>query len=372
MRIKQKDVPVRLRRIVAQHLESIRQSKIGQNTQDLYLGEEVCPIYRPDLEKPAYYEFQVLKATRENLDSRKDLVNGIRKINFSPLGGFRATFITPDIEKDSQVFGIDRLSSDKQGFILVSSGEHDFPIPHWSLESMPPSVFLESKAISQKKKLAKVYKIDSLTYLGEDSNGEEIDHLGDMPALIKGLPSDLAKYEGKITSSYSSQVFSKYRSMDDSTGNRPSKIINRGAKSPELKFLGSDWKTLKKEFNTSFKPMLEMVKKSARSVWEIEDVIEKMGEGIIAGEIFNLVPIEKKFTVEISGEAAEFVKTRIVKRPEGNSVVELHTTKMPFNREVDLIVEFNYGGDFKEKVNLFVVNGDTPSESNTNDKTEDI
>lgn len=366
MRIKQNEVPIRLRRIVAQHLESIRFSKIGENSQDLYLGEEVCPLYRPDMEKPAYYEFQILKATRENLDNRKDLISGIRKYNFSTLGGIRATYLSPGIDRDLKDFGITRLTPNVQGFIIISTGEHDFPISHWSLESVPPSIFLEEKAISKKKKIEKIYKVDSLSYVGEDSTGNEVEHLGNKPSLIKGLPEDLTKFEGRISSSMSySPMTYKFRSLDDSSNNRPSRMVNRGAKPLELNFIGDSWENLKKEFATSFKPLLNMLANNAKKEWEMQYLIEKMGEGIIAEETFYLAPLEKKFSVEVSGEAAGFVKTRIVKRPEGNSVVELNTTELPFNRETDLIVEFNYGG-FKEKINLFIVNSSTPSEEKSN------
>lgn len=371
MRIKQREVPIRLRRIVAEHLESIRMSKMGKNTQDLYLGEEVCPIYRPDMEKPAYYEFQLLKATREKVDNRWSLVSGVGKINDTTLGGRKAIYYTREIEKDLKKYGIHKLRSNVQGFIIVSAGEHDFPIPHWSLETEAPSLLLESKAISQKKKLVKMYKVDSLAYLGEDENGKEIDHLGDIPPLLKGLPDDLAKFEGRISSSVSAEKRTKDHSQDDSTVSRSTRVVSRGAKPYDFTIEGGDWQTLKKQFKSSFKPMLEMLSNSAKEVWVMQKMIEEMGEGIIAGETFYLAPLEKKFAVTISGDASEFVKTRIVQRPDGNSVVGLTTTKLPFNQETDLVVEFNYGGGFTEKVNLFVVNRDTPTESINNDKTEE-
>lgn len=371
MRIKQKDVPIKFRRIAIDHLESIRNSQIGLNTQDLYLGDDVCPIYRADIDSAAYYEFQVLKATRENVDNRKDLLSDVKKINLFTETGFKAVYSTPDaLKKLKDVVDV-RLLDDVQGFIMVSAGKHDFPVPHWSLESAPPSFYIEHEANSLRKKLSKIFKVDTLAYLGEDANGEEIAHLGSIPPVIKGLPVDLKEFEGVISSSVSDLRSSKNRFMDDSHKLSQGRTINRGPKPKDFTFVESTWKTLKKEFKTSFKPMLEMLKANAKTTWDTQIMIEEMGEGIIAGQVFNIAPLEKEFTVEISGEAAEFVVLRVVKRQGGFSVIELSTTELPFERESNLTVVLNYEKNYQEKINLFVVNKTAPSGSINNIKTEE-
>lgn len=372
MRIKQKDVPIRIRRIAANHLESIRNSKIGLNTQDLYLGDSVCPIYRPDLKEPAYYEFQVLKATRKNVDDRSDLVKDVKKINLFTESGHKAIYGTPGILEKLQGITNKRLFDNVQGFIVVSTDAHDFPIPHWSLESIPPSLEIDNRSNLLGKKVSKVFKVDALAYLGEDRNGEEITHLGEMPSLVKGLPKNLKSFDGKISSSISELRTPLKRFLDDSNKLTQGKTIKRGPQPINLSFVDKSWVPFKAEFKSSFEPALELLGDKAKEVWDMQAKIEEMGEGIIAGEVFNIIPLEKDFTVELGGDASPYVVLRVVKRLEELPAIELTTKKLPVEGELDLTVVLTYGKDYQEKINLFVVNDTTPTESFNNINKEEL
>lgn len=363
MRIKQKEVPMRFRRIAAERLESIRDNKQVLNAEDLYLGDEVCPIYRPDIDSPAYYEFQVHKATRENVDNRKDLLSGVGKLNLFTDDGYKAVYSTPKAWEKLKEVANTKLLDSVQGFIVVAAGGHDFPIPHWSLDSNPPSFDIEIEATKLKKKLAKVYKVDSLTYLGEDAAGNEIVHIGNMPALLKDFPTDLKKFQDTINSSVTQPNDPKIRFLDDSHKPNSEKTIDTGPSTPEFTFEGAKWEILKKSFKSSYAPLLAMLQDQAKDAWDIQLLIEKMGEGIIAGQVFNVVPLEKEFTVEVSGEAAAFVVLRVVKRPGGFSVIELRASTLPVEHELDLILQLTYGKAYQEQINLFVVNETAASES---------
>ena len=59
MSIELAKVPAPIRRKAAQHLESIRGTPMAPNAANARLADEVWPIYRPDLEEVAYYEFSV-------------------------------------------------------------------------------------------------------------------------------------------------------------------------------------------------------------------------------------------------------------------------------------------------------------------------
>lgn len=371
MKINQKEVPIKFRRIAAQHLESIRGTKLGQNTEDLYLADEVCPIFRPDLKEPAYYEFSVQKATREKVDGRKDLVKNVRKLNLYSEDFPKAVYGTPGAALDSKRFKDLKFENHTQGFIIVSTGTHDFPISHWSLESASPSDLIEKEAKEQKKKVARIYKIDSLSYLGEDEKETQIALLGNTPLLPQGLPENLEKFEGQISSSVT-EFDPNQRELDDSHRGKPGKTVNRGPKPKEYKFLPFKWNDFKKQFNESLSPMLKILSKNAKQVWDLQDLIEKMGEGVISGQVYNIAVLESEFTFEVSGKAADFVKIRVVKRPGNLPVLEVQSKKLPFDGEAELNIDISYGKVGRETVKLFIVNEDSPSETNSNITNEEL
>lgn len=370
MKVHQSSLPIRLRRIAAEHLESIRETQIGLNTKDLYLGEDVIPIYRADIKEPAYYEFHVFKATRENLDGRKDLLDSIKKININHGNVLKNVFVTPGFVSKEDFDLYNRIQKDIQGFIIISTDRHDFPINHWSLESQPPSFNLMELALTKKSSISKIYKVDNLAYLAEDEKGNEIAVLGEVPKIIKGMPSDISKYKGIINSSVSEQKKLNNQRYDDSSKVSQGRTIKKGPKPLDIKFESSNWIELKKYFNSDLKPMLDQLKQQASESWEIQEMIEKMGDGIIAGKVYNLIPLEKEYSVSFSGEAIDFIKQRVVKRPNGYSVVEIQTTQLPVNHELSFTATLNYNNKTKEEVNLFIVNSNAPSESISNIKFE--
>ena len=51
MRVPMKEVPLQVRRIAAQHLESLRGTVIMYGAEAAQLGDHAVPIYRPDIER---------------------------------------------------------------------------------------------------------------------------------------------------------------------------------------------------------------------------------------------------------------------------------------------------------------------------------
>src|SRR4029077_8230229 len=118
-------IPTPIRRKAAQHLESIRGTPMAPNAANARLADEVWPIYRPDLEEVAYYEFGV------------ELGTGPRRLVTSA-AGLSALLATERKTasaraKRSDVNLKEHAASSRcsglGGFILVSTGPHDFPIP---------------------------------------------------------------------------------------------------------------------------------------------------------------------------------------------------------------------------------------------------
>lgn len=111
MQISIEEVPLGIRRRVAQLLENIRGTDMDPTGGKAGLTGKVNAIYRPDIDGIAYYEFAI------------DLA-GATKRNTIFLGerGVKTTDMPA-----------------KSGFIIASAKPHDHPVSHWSLDREPPA-----------------------------------------------------------------------------------------------------------------------------------------------------------------------------------------------------------------------------------------
>ena len=73
-------------------------------------------------------------------------------------------------------------------FIVVATGGHDVPVPHFSLDLAPPS-----RQLDQLGTIDRVVKLDALCYAGVDDRGNLVGHIGTMPPKLTGLPDDAAE-----------------------------------------------------------------------------------------------------------------------------------------------------------------------------------
>ncbi|MCC6782648.1 MAG: hypothetical protein IT457_07370 [Planctomycetes bacterium] len=128
---------------------------------------------------------------------------------------------------------------DQGGFIVVATGEHDVPITNWSSRGAPPSALLRQRAQQQSRVVARVLKVDSLTWVAEDANGAMIDKVGELPNQLHDVPA----------------------LVDEST--------------PEFRPLlraWPSWRALKVGFSESYRPYLRRQAAAARERWEADRV----------------------------------------------------------------------------------------------------
>src|SRR5712691_3980249 len=189
MRVKLVEVPLEIRRRAARHLEAIRGTPLTQGGDAARLGEEACPVYRPDVKGIAYWELEVA---------------GVKTVGREGPDG--------------------RPRRGSSGFMLLSTGPHDVPIPHWSLELEPPSRELETR--SKQGQVARVVKLDTLAYLAEDAKGGYLAHLGQFPPLLTGVPGKLP--EERTLSSLESHP--AVASKSDGTRVGKQKVTRTGAR----------------------------------------------------------------------------------------------------------------------------------------------
>lgn len=357
MDIPLKDVPLHVRRHAARHLESLRDTELLRGTEDAVLGDTAVPVYRPDLESVAYYEFPIVRGRsgKQVLLSRHASVVSASL----PTRKARKGESTEDPGKDPAVAPI--------GFIIASAGRHDFPIAHWSLDRMPPSrQVLSRKACDcdgddergESGTPVRLYKLDALAYVAEDARQQLTGVSGQMPTLIAGLPPSLEKFACAISMSDAKPL----RSADDRDAEKAEYDEERSERdAPDLSAdPEDDWSSYKKRYALAFAPMLAHLKERASRVWAMEDAITKFGEGILAGTRHRVALLDEA-KIELGGEAARHIEARIEENPGGAPSLVIDAKPQSLQQELDLMVSAQYGNGENERLRFFIVSRDTPT-----------
>lgn len=314
MKVKKAKVPIEIRRLVANHLESIRDNEMGSKLKEAHIGEDVYPIYRPDLKNIAYYQFELKSIEGNNV-----------------------------------------------GFFIVSNGEHDFPIPHWSSKSLPISEILINKAKDNNKKGNKIYKVDALAYILEDANGDEASSHGTIPGLLEGVPENLADYSDKISASES--VFDGSHPNDDKFENIKHRTKNTGSRNKAKYTMTKpkSWGELKSKYAKTYKAHLDVHKQNAKEDWDIEKLVRKFGEGIYAGKPFRIPFLSNDYSYKVIGNESKYVTINILKRTNGPDVAEILCKDPKIGKEGDFSLQIKYSNNEIEKLDFFIVSENTPS-----------
>jgi hypothetical protein len=83
---------------------------------------------------------------------------------------------------------------DVGGFIVVSTGEHDLPIAHFNDQGPTLATALQKQAGGR---VNRIFKLDSLSYVGEDEGGRQVAQLGNLPAQLLPDPKTPGGYVQK-------------------------------------------------------------------------------------------------------------------------------------------------------------------------------
>jgi hypothetical protein len=314
-------VPLAVRRRAARRLESVRETEMGVNARTARLALVASPIFRPDVTDVAYYEFEV------------ELAGG-------------------------------------SGFIVVSAGAHDYPVPHWSFDEKPVSRRLEAIAGERGKALARVYRLDALSYVGEDGGGAMVGRLGQLPTRLDGLPANLELARGLITSTVARPDSTLANDADAQdvthtvtrTGAKPARIRSRPAGS---------WPELKEAYSESLRPFLDELRRRAAEAWAIDDLVAEFGEGIMTGRPHRVALLEPQAEAVLAGEAANAVRLERIQKPGAPPVLELSAATTPFDREANFDLTLTYASGLTERLSYFLVAPDTKSNRRTPGEEQD-
>ena len=356
MQIPITDVPLEVRRAAAQHLESVHGTELMSGAEGAYLDTYAVPIYRPDIQEIAYYEFRILKARSSvQLLLTRDYLSSLESARTGKL-------IKPrSFEKGAAE------SADKQaiGFIVASNGRHDFPVAHWSLNRLPPSqqVLTDPRQSSQPEeanmKGKRLYRLDSLAYAAENESGDLVGQSGQLPSLLAGLPHSLDRYAGQIASAIALPLHGQPEDSD--ADNARHEIKQSEHEAPPLKRDDEGgWRTFKERYAEAFGPFLDHLRQRAAKTWELADLIRENGEGIVAGTTHR-VALLGEASIELSGEGAQYIEPTIQAKPAGPPSLVLRAQPVPLQQELDLAIVVRYSNGEQETLRFFILSRHVPS-----------
>jgi hypothetical protein len=344
MAIPLREVPIALRRRAAQHLESLRASDLAPRVTGLDLADEAWPLYRPDMKDVAYFEFPLRAGHGQS-----------RLVTTHSFPTERAKEIVASPAKP-------RTESGSDGFIIVSTGDHDSPIPHWSVDRQAPSEQLR-RAATEDGEIARIYKLDALAYCAENQAGALIARIGQFPVLPAGLPHDLLKARGTISSVITER---SGEIVDDSKAEGVEHREKREGTDTPVKFMEtSTWEEYRVRYADAFGPLLDAHRRRVSNGWVIERQIAEFGEGVVAGEPHRVALLEPGASIALSGPGARFVELKLIDRFGGRGAVELHAARPPETRELSFTLQLTYASGETEMLPFFVVTRDTPSNART-------
>jgi hypothetical protein len=316
MRVPFEEVPLDVRRRAARAVAAMvgdRLSPTRLRKAEPRFGE-ATPVYRPDLADIAYWEIEIAGLST----------------------------VLPRREGEA--------GRAEQGFVMVATGSHDVPVPHFSLDTVPPSRQLDELA-----SIDRVVKLDALCYAGLDARGDLVGHIGTMPPKLTGLPDVLPK---RMPAGYATTVPAADHVTEDGDKTQPQRIRrSRGQSVVQLEEWRS-WDELTEGYSDSYRLHLAALAERAEPRWEIEKLTEEFGEGIHSGATHTVWLLEEgDFSLE--GPGAHLVSAELNPQPLPPKLV-LRPRADVSVKDTSFEVHLRYAGS-EEQLRYFIVPDQAPS-----------
>jgi len=315
------DIPPEIHRRAARHLEEVRGSGAAPEWSLAQLDSAARPMYRPDVEGVAYFEFPVVIPATEALAQTED---------------------SSAVEQPA-------------GYIVVSTGEHDYPIAHWASAGRPLTWELEKQAGDDGKSAAKFYKLDTLAYAAEDESGARVATIGTQPLRITGMdPTWLDDPPGVTESEWTPALaMNDDEGADEITGTY---VITGPAPPPSLQVSGWDsWDAMKAGYVDSYGILAEVLRRNASEAWTAESAIAQYGQPLFKAETFALPLLWDTTDLTVSGPGIGYVQGRIVPRSGLPPAFEVSVLTSTVGQAIPLTVTIDYQNGVTETVPFVIV-----------------
>jgi len=298
-------VPMRVHRYAAQLLEDVRGTESAPTWSEAVLAPEAMPLFRPDVLGVAYYEFRVL------------------------------------------------VKEEAAGYIIVSTGSHDFPIAHWAFEGETLTAQLAKQA--EGKEVAGFYKLDALSYAAEGHDGELLATLGELPPRIEG--QDPSWLDEPVKPTDATWVPDIRIGNDEEASKLTGSVKVEGPSEPAPIKLSewSSWAELKEGYAKSFATLAESLKRQAAEEWEMESRVGELGEGLVVEKPHELALLHPDVKFALRGEGADLVRAELVESAPDQRMLVLTAVDAKPGTELPLTVELEYGNGQQERLRFVVL-----------------
>lgn len=311
------ELPTSLHRLAAQLLEEMRANERIPGWEGVRLGMMARPLFRPDIRGIAYYEFPV--------------VTGLQ-------------------------------GSEPAGFIVVSTGDHDFPVAQWSSEGISPCEKLQRRAEANGRAATRFYKLDTLAYVAEDEMGEMVAASDARLGRVSGLDPGWLD-AGAFLHTADWVPFSQMD--DDIHGAEVDGVLEVTGPDaiPGVEFTGWEtWQELKASYATTYALLLESLRRQASADWEINHLAQEFGEGLVAGETYRLACLDEAIDYQLLGPGSDFVEVDLVRRDEVPPVLEIKVRESRHDEEFPFDVVMEYPNrSLREEIRFVVVAPPVPT-----------
>ena len=293
-----------VRRRAFQHLEEMRGSEMAPTWEEVTFSDQARKLYRPDVEGVAYFEIEVIPA--------------------------------------------DEGVGPPCGHVILSTGMHDVPIPHWDYEGPSITSQLAERARDAGKQAVRFYKLDALSYAAEDAEGEKVATVGTELARVEGL--DPAWLED--TADPTEAIWTPDRSTTDDAdaGGIDGKEEISGPMPPPELILGgwSSWADLKSGYRAAYGVLAESLRRLAAPDWEADALARQNGEGLRKGDEVRLSLMQEDappYKVEGVGADPQYLDVHLETRPGRPAVLVLSVLDAVQVLELPFTVEIQYAAE---------------------------
>ncbi len=288
-------LPVALHRRAADTLELERERE-GSPWADATLSAAVLPLYEPGEPEPTHYEL-----------------------------------------------GVQGPGGDARGFMVLASGKHDYPVV-LSTSQGPRRTAELAATVSSGETVSRLYFLSSVSMVAESADGRMLGTLGGLPPRVEH-----AQMEWLDAPAATRLGHTHYDAATETTTSiAPEHEIELGT--------WPSWKALRAGYQDNLAVLHEARRRAAADDWAAEEDFLASGEGLQSGW-FREVPLLARggARIEVDGDGAPFVHTRIDERPfEGDSAVLVFVDDIPDAevREVNVTVHY---GDGSSEIHRFDV-----------------
>ncbi len=306
------DVPEAVLRRATEFLEEMRGSDLTPEWTDARVNPNARILYRPDMQTPAYYEFNV----------EKPVDNG-----YEPAG-----------------------------FIQLAAGEHDYPVTHWEATGMSPTQQLAELA-PLGTQLTEFYKVDALAYaaeyeeptaLGITTVATDVVNLGNLPGRIEGLDTVPQQAAELVTETIDDEGNLTHEGPDELP------LTNQAD--------WESWQALKDGYKDAYAPLLASLQQRANSTWQLNNNLSQYGESLVKGDVRTVHGLAS-FTIasiEVTGDgaAAQYLQQEQLSDNSTPTGVRLTVLGEPADKEARLAIEvkLTYTNDKTDVVKYAIVN----------------